>query len=836
MTAVPAWRGKIPAGRRARGGAWLALLLLAALATPTRAEEIVHSEFDLAGWLARDVISLGSDQFDGQSLALLLDSSHSTGVRARVDGPVLVRVEFKRPQFVRKVSLRGGNNSSYAVRLSVVPVGAEARLFGETVVSDGKAAMFRPIDERLSAIELRIECLELEQIIDLADLTIGGELHIRSLALENVPRTLPEGGSFEPRVRGLDSFGGRPDLTLFALILLTPVRALELTGKGRYTTRVGGPIALAPRMGELEGDMLSLLVQPLRPAPPAPTIVPGFEVVQLSMQANPPLRVFRRASGERTPRALGITFASTFYDEQTEPGTAYSYSVVEVDRFGNSTTKPSKEARVRTRTRPGYGMHEVGRCPVLVALYVDSFTRDGELDRVVTSIEAARGFLYRHGMGKPVLDLSYLAVRGKTPSTAGPSMAGIEADLADLGVGAQDFAIIYAVSNSLSGGHANFVLFGGSAGAMGRGPGVPTPADALGPDADVAWAFVHEIRHLLAARLAPAAGALELPSGDLAQDFRVGPLGSARGRPLDLGEAWDGQAVLARDSSWWDDAPRPWRLPFEIIDTDDDGLADDDPRLPFDERRFGSSPDAADTDGDGLDDLAEAAAGLYASSDPTRTDSDGDGLLDGVDPWPLSDFTGAIPYGEQPVALASGPRWDAPEVLLAACWTEDALVIEVTTPYAADVFIDLDGSGRLGRWESDVALIKTEGERPGSDVWCGPARLSLRAQQRPTGVFVGDRRVKHATVLATVRPGSVRLTAVLPVGLGAGAADATLMPDSPSAPGLRLTAGQVLGLAVTVRPSRAGDPAPFDAFPADGTWTSLFETHRLMDATLAAPE
>jgi hypothetical protein len=808
-------------------------VLLAIAPASIRAQEQVHSEFDLMGWLDLGRVSVASDHFGGQNLRLLLDGSPSTSVTTQSTGGVLVTVAFARPQYVRKVAIRPGDAASYAVRLSIVPQDGERRVFGEIPVATATEAVFRPIDERVTAVELFIESLEIDARVTLADLRIGGELSIRSLELENVPATLPEGGSFVPRVYGTDSLGGRPDLSMFAILRTKRAHAIEQTSKGRYTVRVTGPIDVVPQMGDLDGDITSLLVQALVAAPPKPEILPGHSAVQLHLDAPPPLRVFRRGQGERSAVPLGITFGTTYYDEDVEPGTAYNYSVARVDRFGNAVSKISKEERVRTRTRPTYGMHEVGRCPVLVALYVDSFADDGEIDRIVASIEEARAFLYRHGLGKPVLDVSYMAVSGPTPSTDGPSMAGIEADLRDLGVRSGDFAIIYAVSNDFSGSHANFLMFGSAGGAMGRGPGVATPEGALGPDPDVAWAFVHEIRHVLASRVGPAAGADALASGDLAQDFRFGPLGTARDRPLDLGEAWDGQAELATLSDWWDQAPRPWRLPFDIIDSDDDGLADADPRLPFDEERFGSSALSADTDGDGLDDLQEAAAGLYAGSDPAQSDTDGDGLLDGVDPWPLSDFTGVIPYGTEPVALASGPRADNPDILLAACWTEESLVIEVTTPYAADVFVDLDGSGDLGRWESDTDT-GTDGA-PGSDVWCGPARLTLRAHQLPTGVFVGSRRVDQAAVVATDRPGSVRLTAVLPAALGPGATDVTHVPGSVQAPGLRLEAGRVLGLAITVRPSRADERTPFRAHVTGGPWVSLFETHRLLDAVLEAP-
>lgn len=82
-------------------------------------------------------------------------------------------------------------------------------------------------------------------------------------------------------------------------------------------------------------------------------------------------------------------------------------------------------------------------------------------------------------------------------------------------------------------------------------------------------------------------------------------------------------------------------------DADTDGLADDDPFLPMDEKRFGSDPARSDTDGDGLSDLEEYSATLgithglnermaspRVAVDPRNPDSDGDGIPDGADPYP----------------------------------------------------------------------------------------------------------------------------------------------------------------------------------------------------------
>jgi len=82
-------------------------------------------------------------------------------------------------------------------------------------------------------------------------------------------------------------------------------------------------------------------------------------------------------------------------------------------------------------------------------------------------------------------------------------------------------------------------------------------------------------------------------------------------------------------------------------DSDGDGLSD------ADERAAGTDPNRADTDGDGLVDSREAQEG----SNPNAVDSDGDGLLDGEDPVPAGDDVDGdgLTDGEE-VALGSDPR------------------------------------------------------------------------------------------------------------------------------------------------------------------------------------
>lgn len=131
------------------------------------------------------------------------------------------------------------------------------------------------------------------------------------------------------------------------------------------------------------------------------------------------------------------------------------------------------------------------------------------------------------------------------------------------------------------------------------------------------------------------------------------------------GEHWDGMAFWDRtltDIQWL-------RMCFgeaiTVVDADVDGFPDDDSRVPLDEKRFGSNPKYARTDGQMLD-LHKAMlsswtpnplqsswvkpAPQYFNFIPTAKDSDGDGINDIIDPYPL------FPY--EPLILAMTPELD----------------------------------------------------------------------------------------------------------------------------------------------------------------------------------
>lgn len=814
-------------GSGARRLALLGVILLGA-ARAASAEQ-VHTEFDLHGWRRLGLLAIDSSPLAAGAAADLIDRSNATSIHCQ--GPeATFSLTFEATQVVRQVSLQPGSLAPFSVSLTVVAEDGRRFAAGEVEVTNGQPAVFMLKDVRTTRLEFTVESPDEDAPITVAELRVIGEVLVDKISMENVPATLPEGGSFPVVVTGRDALGGRPDLTGLAKLMVSPNRACLVEGN-RVVTRASGPITVSAHVGTLESERHAVLVQKLQPPPAAPELTPGHNQIRIHLAGTPPFEIFRRSPGEKTGESIGRIDGTHLLDD-VAPGSVHQYSARRIDVYGNPLTHSSEESRARALSTPQAGSRELGALPVLVVMYTESLPgASEEADRIQESLEAARLLVFRHTAARLLLDMTFIRRAGPTPSTSGPSMSLIERDLRRQGIAKDYYGLVFVIAGDLDGSWGNFVLLGNTAGAYGRSPGVPTPPDALGPDPAAAWDFIHELQHVLNGRIAGSLGHAALPTGHFDQDYASGRLGGT-GLSLDVGEAWDGQAALLRLTDFWPDVGPPYRRLMEVVDSDGDGLPDDDPLLPLDEARFGSSPDSEDSDGDGLGDLAEFMAGLYSGSDPTEPDTDGDGLRDGDDPWPLSDFTGRIREGSAPQLLASGPDPRAPDVHLLACWNEAELTLVVETDQPADVFIDLDGSGALGRWESDV-LIETDGV-PGSDVYVGPARLSVRAHQPPLGVFVGSRPLTSARVETSEEAGRHRLTVHLPALLGPGAADVHIKGDAVIVPGLRLEAGTILGLGVTVRPSTSENP--LDAYASGSGWRSLFETHRLMDATLVGSE
>ncbi|MBC7327509.1 hypothetical protein H5T87_05270 [bacterium] len=163
---------------------------------------------------------------------------------------------------------------------------------------------------------------------------------------------------------------------------------------------------------------------------------------------------------------------------------------------------------------------------------------------------------------------------------------------------------------------------------------------------DPAWLFVHEFHHQLDSQYAES-GYPEYPFNH----FSVTPDGFAD----NFGSHYDGNAWILRhwhygDLNLW--FTNKFGKIVKAQDKDNDGIPDDCPLVPLDEKRFGSNPSKKDSDDDGLDDMGEVLASSwiyetlvwpddinarakYILPDPNNPDSDGDGIKDGYDPLPI---------------------------------------------------------------------------------------------------------------------------------------------------------------------------------------------------------
>lgn len=205
---------------------------------------------------------------------------------------------------------------------------------------------------------------------------------------------------------------------------------------------------------------------------------------------------------------------------------------------------------------------------------------------------------------------------------------------------------------------------GGTLGVDSFPQGIPGRSQFLG-GGDTAWLATHEVHHQLESHG-------EFALSDREDDRIVFDHPAPRKRVVSAngsvtenawstngrhGEHWDVIAFWDRqltDAQWL-------RMYFGYTtttkDTDEDGLPDADPRLPLDEKRFGSNPLKKQSDGR-MNDLAKAMLSNWAPGPlqatwtrpadqaarphPLKSDTDGDGIPDAEDLYPLYPWTPLI--------------------------------------------------------------------------------------------------------------------------------------------------------------------------------------------------
>lgn len=234
-----------------------------------------------------------------------------------------------------------------------------------------------------------------------------------------------------------------------------------------------------------------------------------------------------------------------------------------------------------------------------------------------------------------------------------------------------------------------------------------------------------------------------------------------------------------------------WGTVESAPDQDSDRFPDTSPIgavLPLTEQDFHSAGNRTDTDADGLEDLAEALAGIREMGDPRSPDTDLDGQRDGDDPAPLDPAELVIRYS-RPVLDGSleGDSYsygdafgdDDPADLSATvrtAWNEDALLVALEirddlidvpwqNPGGNDaVFIQIDAAsdGFLHQGEenyeiiispagpADAPLLATRAWRPDKSLEedVPPAETVLGAWSR-----AGDTWVLEVAIPPTGMPG-----------------------------------------------------------------------------------
>ena len=274
----------------------------------------------------------------------------------------------------------------------------------------------------------------------------------------------------------------------------------------------------------------------------------------------------------------------------------------------------------------------------------------------------------------------------------------IDADLRSRGFTADSYDVVMAVVN---GGGA---LAWGANQVLGKGGycQVPWWEEKL----LFSWFMVHEFNHVIDALFA-SSGHPEYPHNHPGAARALGEFVPHSGTDFDLNAAiiqfWQipNWPALRTNGNWG--------TIKTYTDNDLDSVPDNEPSVPLDELRFGSSTSSIDTDGDGFTDLQEAMAGIFTRTDPTITDSDGDGIPDGSDAEPIYPLNTTVPAAinlslaqditEWP--LAGHYFFDKPDGATSSlhlAWSENNLYIGVSartfsSQFPIELFIDANNDG-----------------------------------------------------------------------------------------------------------------------------------------------
>jgi len=333
------------------------------------------------------------------------------------------------------------------------------------------------------------------------------------------------------------------------------------------------------------------------------------------------------------------------------------------------------------------------------------------------------------------------------------------------------------------------------------------------------WLFVHEYGHQV--------DAMFDASGE--PSFWGNHFAPQEGNVARFGEHFDGNAYLLRlwpAEKWF---TSDWGTVEFADDADEDGVPDDAPEVPIDEKRFGSDPTRKDTDKDGLSDRDEVMAwkGITVGlgqvwarpvlPDPRNPDTDGDGLRDGRDPYPLCPFPTAMRTRSHPIGggglcntltFSGTLKVGGEEVMLAVKWGPEYVWLGLGCGQPRSLFVQLDADN--DGWFAGKDNYQLTVEPPAAEGGQPKVRVFIVNAAEPGKWPFGDETL--------VRPEDIRVKVweeggTLEVGI----------PGN-EATGLRLERGERMGLNLGF-----SDPS------RPGTYLTLCQPHELMEMRLVDP-
>ncbi len=374
----------------------------------------------------------------------------------------------------------------------------------------------------------------------------------------------------------------------------------------------------------------------LRAVPTATTVALSWSPVPDPNHVVKGYNIYRRTENSTYGQPIGYSGLDTMFIVTRLPlGTKFLYKVKgRIDaakEFGESNEVDA----VTLTSREGF--YSYANLKVAVVVYKNTnrgSISDAEVVKIRKMLEVGRLFYWRNSLMKLNTQLTYYLIDTykNFPSLSDYAVGQTADDLKALGVMNTQYDIVFRISRATSGywsfGVLNLNLPGPSRNTgfshveWPVWTGVQYPAYQSGIDFGLTWVFIHEVQHAIDALYAVNNQPL-MYNGDLPSEF-----------PVPAGEQLDFQAKIFRDFVGYEKLLPQWGGIQEAVDADKDAFPDNDPLLPLDEARFGSSALQVDTDGDGYTDRQEALDGIYGGSNPTNSDTDNDGIRDGDDPYP----------------------------------------------------------------------------------------------------------------------------------------------------------------------------------------------------------